>query len=230
MSIRSSSGFSHLQPGAFHIALQIHKIQHIQPREWKKRTNKHGLRLVPSTRREKFVTFSCSVVCIWLSRACIQVKFLLSHQECWLILLHWLSWLLSPQVPTPRPAAAISNQHIPTNFCLLPSSVDCPGSLPSLAFFWSGRRSRVQALCVGFMPKRKKGSSDWHSPTLTETNIYVNILLLQLSKIHVNSSKKISKMYLNSLFKGNCFLGVGKNFFLKTFRSWILGIEFTRII
>ena len=59
MAIWLSSGFSHLQPGAFYIALQTHKTQHRQPRGWKKRrTNKHGLGLAPSTRREKFGHFS----------------------------------------------------------------------------------------------------------------------------------------------------------------------------
>ena len=59
MAIRSSIGFSHLQPGAFQIALQTHKTQHTQPRGWKKRRiNKHGLGLAPSARREKFGHFS----------------------------------------------------------------------------------------------------------------------------------------------------------------------------
>ena len=56
MDIRSSSGFSHLLPGAFHIALQTHNTRHTQLRGWKKRrTGKHELGLAPSARREKFV-------------------------------------------------------------------------------------------------------------------------------------------------------------------------------
>ena len=37
MAIRSSSGFSHLWPGVFHISLRTHKTQHTQLRGWKKR-------------------------------------------------------------------------------------------------------------------------------------------------------------------------------------------------
>ena len=37
MAIGSSGGFSHLQPGVFHISLRTHKTQHTQSRGWKKR-------------------------------------------------------------------------------------------------------------------------------------------------------------------------------------------------
>ena len=37
MAIRSSSGFSHLRSGEFHISLRTRKTQHTQPRRWKKR-------------------------------------------------------------------------------------------------------------------------------------------------------------------------------------------------
>ena len=37
IAIRSSSGFSHLWLGVFHISLQTHKTQYTQPRGWKKR-------------------------------------------------------------------------------------------------------------------------------------------------------------------------------------------------
>ena len=86
MAIQSSSGFSHLQPRVFHIALQTHKTQHTQPRGWKKRrTNKHGLGSAPSTRREKFVTLLCGFCgLLW---ACIRAKFLHSYQERRLVLM-----------------------------------------------------------------------------------------------------------------------------------------------
>ena len=60
VAIRLFSGFSHhLRPGAFHIALQTHKTQYIQPRGWKeRRSNKHGLVLAPSARK-KLVTLLC---------------------------------------------------------------------------------------------------------------------------------------------------------------------------
>ena len=107
MAIRSSSGFNHFRPGAFHIALQTHKTQHVQPKGWKKRrTKKHGLRLSPSARRGRFLTLS-SILCFCeLSWAYIRAKFLLSHQECWLILSCWPTRPLVPQVLAPPLAAA----------------------------------------------------------------------------------------------------------------------------
>ena len=43
----------------------------------------------------------------------------------------------------------------------------CSGTLPFLVFFWSCRKSHVQALCVGFAPKQMKESFDWRSSTPT---------------------------------------------------------------
>ena len=118
MAIWLFSDFSHLRPGPFYIALQAHNIHN---RVEERRTNKHGLGLAPSARREKFVTLLCSLQCIWLSRA----KFLHSHQECWLILMHWLTWLLSPQVPIPRLAVVFLWSSPSPDFCWLLSPVDC---------------------------------------------------------------------------------------------------------
>ena len=84
MAIRSSSGFSHLRPGVFHISLQKHKIQHTQ-----KRTNNYKLGWALSARGEKFVTLLHSFLCICgLLQVCIWAKFPHSYQECWLILSH----------------------------------------------------------------------------------------------------------------------------------------------
>ena len=59
MAIRSSSDFSHLRPGAFHITLQTDKTQHTQRKGWKKRrTNKQGLGLAPGAKRVMFGHFS----------------------------------------------------------------------------------------------------------------------------------------------------------------------------
>ena len=59
MGIRSSSGFSHLWPGLFHISLRTHKTQHPYPRGWKKRRrNNHGLGSAPRERTEKSVALS----------------------------------------------------------------------------------------------------------------------------------------------------------------------------
>ena len=155
IAIRSSSGFSCLRPGTFHIALQTHNTQHIQPRGWKKRrTNKH------KQEGRFFFTFSLHSV---LLRACILAKFRHSHQERRLILSRWLTWLLSPQVPTPHLTTTFLWLLPYPDFCWLLSSVDwfllfCLATLPSLVFFRSRRRSRAQAFCVGFAPKQTKES------------------------------------------------------------------------
>ena len=105
VAIRSSSVFSHLRPGEFHIALQTQKTQHTQLRGWKKRrTNKHRLGLAPSTRREKFVTLFCgfllAITSMYPSEIPTQPPGTLTHP------LMWLTWLLSSQVPTSHLAVA----------------------------------------------------------------------------------------------------------------------------
>ena len=40
-------------------------------------------------------------------------------------------------------------------------------NLPSLVHFRSRERFRAQAVCVGFAPKQRKGSSEWHPHTTT---------------------------------------------------------------
>ena len=51
-------------------------------------------------------------------------------------------------------------------FCLHLCS---PWDFPSLVLFQSRGKSRTQALCVGFVWKQTKESSDWHLPTPTPT-------------------------------------------------------------
>ena len=70
-----------------------------------RRTNKNSLELGLSVRRKKVWHFSDI---LWLSRACTRTKFIPSYQECWLILSRWLTWLLGPQVPTPRFSSQLS--------------------------------------------------------------------------------------------------------------------------
>ena len=53
--------------------------------------------------------------------------------------------------------------------------------LPSLVLFRSRRRSHAQALCVGFVPKQTKKSSDWHLPTPTEMNATHRVTKLSIS-------------------------------------------------
>ena len=165
MASWSSSGFSHLRPGVFHISLRTLKTQHTQPRRWKKRrTNNHR-------RREKFVTLLCSFLCIsGLSRACSQAKFPQSHQERWLIPLT----LANPASGSTGPCSRLP-----------PTSVDCSllwydllsaffcslWNLPSLVPLpVSWEISRASPLCE-FHTKTDKGIL-WLAltPTPTETN------------------------------------------------------------
>ena len=139
-----------------------------------KRTNKHGLGLAPSAKREKFMTFLCSFLCICeISRACIRAKFPQSHQERWLILSSWPTWPLAPHVL----AVTFHWPSASPDFCRLLFPADCPVlstalvcsalfcCLSSSVFFQSRGRSRAQALCVGLEPKQTKRSSYWHTPT-----------------------------------------------------------------
>ena len=70
-----------------------------------KRTNRDGFGLAVSVRRDKFWHFSGI---LWLSQTCTRTKFLHSDQERWLIFSHWLTWLLGPQVTTPRFSSCLS--------------------------------------------------------------------------------------------------------------------------
>ena len=161
MAIRSSSSFSRLRPGAFHIALQTHKAQHTKPRGWmKRRTNKHGFGFAPTARRAKFVTLLCGFLCIWLSRACIRAKFLHIQQKRWLILSRCLTWLLSPQVPTPLTVAfprllltafSVDCFHLLTALgpCLLSSSSGLVGNLALKPFVWVSRQNRQRNPLTG---------------------------------------------------------------------------------
>ena len=151
MSIRSSSGFSHLQPGAFHITLQTHKTQHTQPKRKK--------RVVFGT----FLGFCASV----LSRACARTKFAHSYQECRLILSRSPTRHLVPQVSALHSAAAFLWLSPFSDCRPLLSSVDCSRTLPFLVFFRSRRKSLAKVLWVGFTPKQTKESFDWGSPTPT---------------------------------------------------------------
>ena len=152
IAIRSSSGFSDLRPGVFHISLRTHKKRYGQPR----------------ARREKFVTLLCSFLYICgLARTCIRAKFPQSHQERWLILSRWPTRRLSPQ--------ALAHAL----FCRLPCSVDwfllfcsvlsCSGTfcLPSSSsdltdnhvrkpFVWVSRQNRQRDPLTGTHPRPHK--------------------------------------------------------------------------
>ena len=119
-----------------------------------KRINKNGLGLGLSVRREKFWHFSGI---LWLSRACTETKFPPSYQERWLILSHWLAWLLGPQVPTSRFSSHLS---LTVAFPWLSLTLGPCLSLSSSGF--------ASPLC-GFRATTDKGILWLRSPTPTPT-------------------------------------------------------------
>ena len=125
-----------------------------------RRTNKHRLGLALSIRRKKFWLF---FGILWLSWLCTRTKFPPSYQECWLILLHWLTWLQGPQVPTHHFSSRFS---LTIAFPWLSLTPIC-WLLWDLVFFQFHRKSRAQSLCMSFVPKQTKESSDWRSPPYT---------------------------------------------------------------
>ena len=132
--------------------LYKHTKHNIHNREGGRKENKPGLRLAPNGRREKFLTLLCSFLCICgLLRAFLRAKSSRSHQERWLI--------LSRLATRPEATAPALFTWLSSVDCLL---LFCSGPLPSLILFRSRRRSRTQALCVGFAPKQTK-ESKWHS-------------------------------------------------------------------
>ena len=62
--------------------------------------------------------------------------------------------------------------------------------LLSLVFFRSRERSRVQALCVGFAPKQRKGSSDWHSHRTHTMNAQHRVTI---EKMPISLSRNINR-------------------------------------
>ena len=102
-NISTSYGFSHFPPRVF-LVLQIYNKYNIYNREWKKE-EQTCMDLAWSVRREKFLHFSGI---LWLSRACTGTKFSPTYQKRWLIISRWSTWLLGPQVPSPRLSSHLS--------------------------------------------------------------------------------------------------------------------------
>ena len=133
--IRSSSGFSHLRPGLFHISLREHKTQHTQPRGWKEREQANtDLGLAPSARKEKFMTLLCVAAFCGSMSYRESVFERNSHQTTknadssshvgqpgfWVhrsLQSPFVSWLLS---------LLLTVLFCYALYCCLPSSVDCP--------------------------------------------------------------------------------------------------------
>ena len=156
-----------------------------------RRTNKHGLGLA-LTQEERSLDTILTFCAFVLSRACTRTKSPHSYQERWLIFLRSPTRPLGPQVPAPRSAGAFLWLSPFPDCPKSLSSVDWSGTLPFLVFFQSRRKSRAQALCVGFAPKQTKESSDWRSPTTTETN--APLIVLQLGQ---SWKKKLEKNSMN---------------------------------
>ena len=151
IAIRSSSGFSHLRPGAFHIALQTHKTQ---PRGLKKRRTKYRLGFAPSARREKFGHFSV-VFCASVDYR--ERVFERNSHTATRMRTHPLT-LASPASGSTGPSSSLC-----TRLCLtvaFPRLLLTGPCLPSSYFCLAGNLIRAKT----------NESSDWHSPTLTETN------------------------------------------------------------
>ena len=160
MAIWSSSGFSHLRSGAYHIALQTHKTQHTQPRgREKRRTNTHGLGLAPSARREKFFLilfcgFLWVIAGVYSSENPTQPPGTLAHPFA----------LAEQTSESTGPSSSLGSR------LSLTIAFDCPG-----AFFFStssglvGNRTRASHLC-GFRVKTDKKSG----LALTHTHTHRN--------------------------------------------------------
>ena len=167
----SSSGFSHLLPGLFHIPLQIRKAQ---LRGWEKRTNEQTRTWVGSKcKRGRSVTLLCilwanaSVYTSENSNKATSNANSSSHvgyssicgstgpssclsDFCWLAstlphshLFTDLFWRLVSAAPFSW-----------LSFSWLTSPPTDLWDLPSLVHFWSRGRSRAQTLCVGFASKQ----------------------------------------------------------------------------
>ena len=127
----------------------------------KEQTNKHGLALIPSESRRKYMWHFYAALRAFAGyrRRVFCAKLQQSHQEYWLI-----SWLLCFQLLTASfcwlcpslnsylKLTALFCTPWPTTFpCLL-------WDLPSLVYL----RPCAMAFCVGFAPKQTKRSCEWH--------------------------------------------------------------------
>ena len=194
MAIRSSSGFSHLRPEVFHIPLWTHKTQ---PRGWRKR--KQTQTRVSSKRKKREVCDTFLAFCE-LSQACIRAKFPQSHQECRLILSHWPTWPLGPQILTvgfPWLLLTALTRWLPCsfNFSVLPpslfplgtflpsSSSSLMGNLVHKPFVWASCQNRQRNLLTGTYPHPHN-----ECPTSCHT---VCKQILVLNNCYVFTKKKI---------------------------------------
>ena len=130
----SSSGFSHLWPGVFHISFTDTQSTTREGRR-KEQTNKHGLGSAPSARGGKFVPFCVSCE---LTLACTRAKTLTKP-------LAILTSLLCP--------AFISVDCLLCSLLLTVSFSYFSSDWSLGPSFRSYGSSRAQAFCMGFAPK-----------------------------------------------------------------------------
>ena len=137
-----------------------------------RRTNKQGLGLALSVRREKFFAlYWHSVLLCSHERVLEQNSHTATQNADSFSRAHRPNlWVHRSQLLAQLPPFSDRRLFLTVTPSLF--FVDCPGTLPFLIFFRSRRKSRAQALCVGFAPKQAKESSDWLSPapSPTETN------------------------------------------------------------
>ena len=163
IAIRSSRGFSHLRPGDFHM-LYTQQKQHIQPREWKKRrTNKHGLGLAPSARRQKFEHFYV-VFCASVAIASVYPNEIPTEPPEPLI---YILALANADSGSKGPGYPLSSRHCQTvafpwllltalEPCLSSSSSGLVGNLTRKPFVWVSRQSRHRNPLTGAHPHPQK--------------------------------------------------------------------------
>ena len=154
--IWSSSGFSHLQPGVFHISLRSHKTTTYTTERVERKENKQTRTWFSSKHKKSKVCNTFLAFCE-LSRACIRAKFPQIHPRMLTCPLTSAFWVHRPSTVLSFAVCPVLSTGL---FCLLLlfcSETFLPSSSSGLM-----RASHAQALCVGFAPKQTKGSSDWH--------------------------------------------------------------------
>ena len=122
----SSSGFSHLWPGVFHIFLPTHKTQ---LRGWKKKKNKQSRVWVSSKRKKEEVCDTFLVFCASVSQRerVLERNSPQNHEECWLILSHW-----PIQPESTGSSCSLSRPSASLDFCRLVCFVRFSWQTPSL--------------------------------------------------------------------------------------------------
>ena len=162
MPIRLSSGSSHLRPGAFHMFYKYTTDIIYITESGRKKNKQTRICVRPKRKKRDVLSLFCASVAI---ASVYPKKILLNYQERWLICSLWLTWLLGPQVPTPRFSSRVSLTVARPWLSPTPKFL-----LENLAFLRLLRsRRKSHALCVGLAPKQTKESSDWCSPRPTPT-------------------------------------------------------------